>query len=266
MNLTPMPTHLDTLLWQAAHPGQDRAARDAAYQRALEEIDQVVIPPLPVDDEGYRRLTRGREALSSLYCYAFNREHPAFDRVSQLEGKFAALQARYNRRFLVTDPEATLIARAHLWAYSFTGVDSRALWVLARERGVLAAKRHVDTVQLVPRIIGLQRAVGDNTFTTDASGRDRRRHLLTIGRQAFHSQRSLPGTPEQGQAFLATVPLLDELWRDTGVGNHKNGATGSRIGPGDRLRLYQTLNAVPEDALEAAFPTYRSTRITHQAA
>lgn len=264
MSLT--PAHLDTILWQAANPGDDPAMRDAAYQRALDNIDQAIVPPLPTDEEGYRRLTSGRNALASLYCYAFNRKHPAFNRVSELENKFAALQARYNRRFLVTDPDATLIARAHLWAYSFISVDSRAVWVLARDRGVLAAKRHVDTGLLVPRIIGLQRAVGDNTFTTDSRGRDRRRYLRTIGRQAFLSERSLPGTEEQQQAFLASVPLLDDLWRDTEVADRKYGATGSRIGPGDRLRLHQTLNSVPEDALEAAFPTRRSIRITHHAA
>lgn len=264
MSLT--PAHLDTVLWQAANPGHDPVARDAAYQHALDTIDRAVVPPLPADEDGYRRLTAGRDALASLYCYAFNREHPAFDKVSALEAEFAALQARYNRRFLVTDPDATLIARAHLWAYAFIGIDPRAVWVLARDRGVLAAKRHVDTGQLVPRIIGLQRAVGDNSFTTDSRGRDRRRYLRTIGRQAFHSERALPGTPEQGQAFLATVPLLDDLWRDTEVGDHKYGATGSRLGPGDRLRLHQALSAVPEAAMDTAFAAPAAARLLTHAA
>lgn len=258
--MTHLHTHLDTLLWQAAHPDQDPAERDAACRRALDQIDQVLVPPLPTDDEGYRQLARGRKVLSSLYCYAFNREHPAFERVSELESQFSALQARYNRRFLVTAPTANLVARAHLWTYSLTGFDCRALWVLARDNGVLAARRHPTTGMLMPRIIGLQRSVGSNSFTMDALGRQRRRHLPTIGRQAFVSERRLPRTPDHAQAFLASVPLLDELWTDTEVGDHKHGATGTRMSYTDRMRLHQMLSAVPDETMEASLPAPRTDR------
>lgn len=247
-------SQLDTLLWQAANPGENPATREAAYQRALSELDNVVVPPLPTDEAGYRRLTRGRTALSSLYCFAFNRDHPAWRRVSELEGVFAQLQARYNRRFLVTDPGARMVARAHLWRYYLTDPDPRAIWVLARDLGVLAARRDTRTGLLAPRIIGVQRTTGDNTFTVDARGRQRRRYLTTIGRQAFYSERTLPVPVEQAQAFLATVPELDDLWSDVGVGDHKYGATGSRMTWTDRRLLHDALVGVPDASLEAALP------------
>jgi hypothetical protein len=246
--------HLDALLCQASHPSQDPADREAAYERALSQLDQVCVPDLPTDETGYRRLTRGRAALSSLFCFAFNRSHPAYRHVSQLEDQFASLQARYNRRFLVADPSARLLARAHLWRYHFTDPDPRAIWVLARDLGVLAARRDPERGLLAPRIIGLQRATGDNTFTVDSRGRDRRRYLATIGRQAFYSERTLPVTLEQAQGFLATVPELDDLWGDVSVGDHKYGATGSRIGFAHRRRLHEFLVGIPHDVLEAALP------------
>lgn len=246
--------YLDTLLWQAAHPGEDPAARDAAYDAALSRLDAIVAPACPADDAGYRRLTQARDLLGSLYCYAFSRGRPEFRAVSALEAAFAAVQARYNRRFLATDPLARLVARGHLWRYALSDPDRRALWVLARQHGVLAARRHPTTGLLHPRIIGLDRSMGDNTFACDAKGRQRRRHLRTIGRQTFHSERELPSALEDAQAFLATVPELDDLWSDVSVGDHKHGATGSRIGAGDQHRLYHALMAVPGSDLDAALP------------
>lgn len=251
-DVTPVsPPHLDTLVWSLQNPGGDAAAREAAYQEALARLDEVVVPALPEDDAGYRRLTAGRQALSSLYGFAFNREHPAFARVAALEREFAALQVRYNRRFLVTDPDASLVARAHLWGYTFSRIDSRAIWVLARDLGVLGAVRHVETGELLPRIIGLERAVGDNTFTTDANGRDRRRYVRTIGRQAFCSERRLHAPAEQVQAFLAGVPLLDDLWCETIVGDFKGGAAASRLKQRDKVRLFDLLEAVSPARIEA---------------
>jgi hypothetical protein len=61
-------------------------------------------------------------------------------------------------------------------------------------------------------------------------------------------------TLEQAQGFLATVPELDDLWGDVSVGDHKYGATGSRIGFADRRRLHESLVGIPHDVLEAALP------------
>lgn len=234
------------------HGSPDAATYHASRQALLARIDEFQTP-FPVTTEAeYRKADTVRRMLSSLACYTFNTQHPLNDRVWALETAWAAPLVKFNRRLLIKDPAARLVARYLLWAYVFPGVDPRAVFVLARQHGVLRKRVRTDGRPPLLCVVGLDRAVGDNVFTVDRRGREHRRYGRTIGRQAFPVCRPFPWSGDDAEVFLSSIPDLDETYHVTDIGDFKHAARGSAFRREAQHRLFTLLQAVPPEAMTPA--------------
>jgi hypothetical protein len=189
--------------------------------------------------------------LSHLSCFTFNNQHPEEDRVWKLESVWAKVLKQYNRRLLIKDEDTRLVARYLLWRRYFLGVDARAAFVLARQKGILYRSgegRH--SVGLY--IVGLDRAVGDNVFTVDRRGREHRKYGRTIGRQALEVLQPLPWSGDEAAAFVASLPELNGTYRPTSIGDYKHAARASAFAWKAKETLHALLKAVPEQELVPA--------------
>lgn len=220
-----------------------------AWLARLDEFET----PFPVTTEAeYRKADAVRRMLSGLSCYTFNTRHPLNDRVWALESTWAATLVKFNRRLLIKDPDARLVARYLLWSFVFRGPDPRAAFVLARQHGLLRKCSRTDGRGPLLCVIGLDRAVGDNVFTVDRRGREHRRYGRTIGRQAFPVCRTLPWSDDDAEIFLATIPELDDSYRVTHIGDHKHAARGSAFRREAQRKLLALLDAVAPEAMGPA--------------
>ena len=234
------------------HGSPDAATYHASRQAWLARLDEFETP-FPVTTEAeYVRADAIRRILSHLACYTFNTEHPHNDRVWALETTWAAALVKFNRRLLIKNPDARLVARYLLWSYVFRGADPRAAFALARQHGVLRKRVHTDGRPPVLCVIGLDRAFGDNVFTVDRRGREHRRYGRTIGRQAFPVRRPLPWSGDDADVFLSTIPELDETYHLTDIGDFKHAARGSAFRREAQHRLFALLESVAPEAMTPA--------------
>lgn len=186
----------------------------------LANLDRLANPSLPADEAEYKRMYAIKCAVGSLWCSMINNDRPGADRLSALKNAYAELLAKYNRRFLVAG-KAKLIARYLLWRRSFSAVERHVAFLVARELGVLRKTRYDATHPWVLVVVGLDRKEGDNVFTVDKHERHYRHYLRTIGRQAFIIDKPHGLEGAELDAFLETVPELDETFRTVSIRDGK---------------------------------------------
>jgi|GEM_PF-4195964 len=218
-------------------------AKNQAWISRLGEFET----PFPLENEAdYARADAVRRMLSSLACYTFNTQHSENKRVWAMERVWANAVGTYNRRLLIRDKNAKLVARYLLWTYRFADIDPRAAFILARRHGVLRAVPHQDGRPPAVCVVGLDRAVGDNVFTVDRFGRHHRRSGRTIGRQALSVLRPLPWSGSDAEAFLSSLPELDPSYHVTEIGDHKHAARGSSFSRSAKHCVHDLLEAVAD--------------------
>lgn len=187
----------------------------------LGHLDRIDNPRPIVSEAQYLVAAKVKRMLSALYCLTFNEEHEAFDRVAAMEGKYGATMHQFNRGLLLKDRRAILVARYMLWNYRMTEVDARTPFLVARAYGLLRKRTNADGCSPTIVVVGLERKVGDNLFTTGSNGRPYRMYANTIGRQAFECSRSTPFSAEEQAAFEASLPELCATYHVTSIGDGK---------------------------------------------
>ena len=186
----------------------------------LAHLDRIDNPRAIVSEAQYQVAHKVKRMLAALYCLTFNDSHEAFERVSAMEGKYGEVMHSYNKSLLLKDRRAILVARYMLWNYRLTDCP-RTPFLVARAYGLLRKVSHVDGRMPTLVVIGLERKVGDNLFTTGANGRNYRTYNRTIGRQAFEICLESPFTGEEQAAFDASIPELDQTYHVTSIGDGK---------------------------------------------
>lgn len=248
-----MANDLDEFLARL-HGSADAASYHATHQAWIARLDEFEAP-FPIKNEAdYTKADAVRRMLSGLACYTFNTKHTEDKRVWALESLWGAAVAKYNRRLLLRNKDAKLVARYLLWTYRFPHIDPRAAFILARRHGVLRVASRRDGTQPTLCVVGLERAVGDNVFTMDRFGRHHRRYGKTIGRQALTVVRPLPWEGADAEAFLESIPELDPSYHVTNIGDFKHAARGSSFSRAAMRCAHELLRAVPDGEMQVTVP------------
>ena len=174
-------------------------------------------------EESYRQAQAIKSLLSGLFCYAANTNNPEFERVADAENRWGRMMAQYNRRCLIKDPKTRSLARYLLWNSYFLTVNLRVALEEAKRQGILRRGRDDQgQPQNTLLVVGLEMKVGDNVFTVDRRGREHRQYVKTIGRQAFSVSQKYREVVDE--TFMDSIPVVDETYRHTSIGDHKHGA------------------------------------------
>ena len=153
--------------------------------------------------------------LCTASCYTFNNNHIENDRVWALEYVYGKAMAKYNKRFLLKDPDAVLIANYLLSSKYYINIDNIAIISIAKKHNILRKSNGYLYV------VGLNKKIGDNLFTVDCKGREHRQYRNTIGRQAF------PFAMQRyeeliNDSFFNDIEELSKFCNITDIGVHKN--------------------------------------------
>lgn len=168
-------------------------------------------------------------------------ETPDMKQASATSSAIFKRMKAYNNKFLLKDPKKLLVARYLLWAYIFPDLPARTAFLAAREYGFLRRSAHPGSDAVY--VVGLSRKVGDNMFTVDSRGRQHRQYNETLGRMAFYVTKDMGMSEGERRAFIASLPVLDEGYHDTSIGDRKYGSRGSAFSRVARTECFKLLNS-----------------------
>lgn len=220
--------------------GAQRAFAEPSRDQLLLWLDQIDAfeRPQPIQSEvQYRVAFRIKQVLMSLDCLAFNLQHPNYDRVCELETDYALAMSKFNKSLLIRDRRASLVARYLLWGRRFRDADPDHVFRVARGCGVL--RRFPGVGGLV--VVGLERKIGDNLFSTGRDGRSYRQFRKTIGRQAFAVRQKLPSIGVELDQFMASVHEIDDTYSLVTIGDGKHCSRSSAFDERSKHELWRVL-------------------------
>lgn len=193
------------------------------YNSILRNFDKIFSQhPVIRSEEDYLACSQAKSTLCSLSCYTANTNHPDNDKVWDMEGVYGKAMEKYNRKILIKDKEAKIRARYLIWNYSYQAADQDAVLRDAAADGILVKKTEAGiTTQLY--VVGLCYKVGDNTFRVDSKGREHRRYVNTVGRQAILVNLSdVSSFVRNHPEIMDSIPELDDSYYTYSTGNGKN--------------------------------------------
>lgn len=206
-----------------------------------EKLKRVLSWPLPAPCENqadYDRCYERRDMLANFSYSSDKRAEAKRSEIDVLLGAYEKALVLYNRRFLLKDGIARLIAKYMAWTKYFTAIDSKVAFKEAKDHDVL--RKTVDENGVICLyVVGLNFDVGDNTFTVDRRGRQHRQRNKTIGRQAIYVSNKYPFENDELKQFVADIPTLDPTFKEAVVGSGKNAIPGIAMPGKDRTTLYE---------------------------
>ncbi len=219
-----------TLFHEAVAPQNLDDISRASLLAWLGHLDKIDNPRPIVSEAQYLVAAKVKRMLAALYCLTFNEQRGEFDRVASMEGKYGKVMYQFNRGLLIKDRRAALVARYMLWNYRLTQIDADTPFLVARAYNLLRKRSNPDGRAPTIVVVGLERKVGDNLFTTGSNGRPYRMYTNTVGRQAFECCRATPFKAEDQAAFEASLPELCHTYCVTSIGDGKFMAKPSAFG------------------------------------
>ncbi|USD35634.1 MULTISPECIES: hypothetical protein [Vibrio] len=223
---------------------------DKRYTLALEKIDELSDSPVVQNENEYLSQLKVKEFLCALSCYTSKTKHPLNDRVWELESVYGIALSKYNKRSLIKNKDIKYLAKYLSWPYFYTKViDHQQALKAAAAYGILRkniSENSDGSTRTELYVIGLHYKVGDNTFSVDSRGREHRRYIKTMGRQALpvvvpHDEYKL--FIEREKEAVSRIPELHNSFYVTYVGDGKGCIRAIPMSNTERNFIIQTYPA-----------------------
>lgn len=194
----------------------------------LDDIERFANPAPIRDEDDYRRAMQVKTALCGAGCFAFNHKDSREPKVADMESQWGRRMQQYNRRLLTKDRLVRAAIRYTLWRFHYNDVSTQKLLMFLADNGALRIDSDMELF-----VIGIKAKVGDNLFTRDRKGREHRKYVDTIGRQAFY----VNDHTREAASLMAPIkglPLLDDSYERTSVRDGKGCARPPSLTPAER--------------------------------